>query len=513
MSNRKGKIRFLAVVLALALCMGGCAREEKKTPTPENEVPVTRHVLPTTAPTVSPTEEAFSPTETPKATEPISETEITEAPQITLGMPEDMPVFTPTVIPDVRPTSVSEPTGALIPTESPAPEETPTPVLEEVEEGYYDKNIIPDKYNTGCYDTSVLEKINSACVADGVEYNMGDNGDTVVIDLFYRNRTMEDEVIIRNVDFSDKSFAVRHASKITEPKVIRFENCKFSFVKVDWEQDFVKYEFDRCTFTNFYGSNASFDRCFFGGDCYDGMNPFQNVMVTNCYFGGFPQWNDDGRHLDAVQIFGKEGCIAKNILFQNCRMEIPIIKSDKGVRINACLMVQLEYSDAQNIVFEDCIINGGGYSIYAWDKRKGWRLDEVVFRNIAIGSAHLYHDVYPYKGENVNFENLYETNRLYVSSVWKDANGRICLSVTNDTEENRTLIVVTEEKKQKIVIESMRTAEAIGAKEAEELPIDLMIETETTDSDWVICYDGEETPENQIRFVNWGKDTVYREVR
>lgn len=509
MKRKMYGIRFFAVVMVLVLFAGGCACGRKQEPVVDTEVTVTRGMAPTAEPTREP--EEIPVTEVPLTAE--ATIAPTAEPEITQATPEDTPTVAPRVTLEPISTTAPEPTPTVAPTEFPKETPTPTPVLELVEKGYYDMHVIPDKFNTGCSDTAVLTKINSACVVDGIEYNMGDNGETLVIDLFYRNEEMEEEVVIRNVDFSDKKFSVRHASMIDGTRTIRFENCKFGFVTVEWEQSNAMYEFDKCTFINFYGSNATFKRCFFGGSYYDGMNPFQNVTVTDCYFGGFPQWNEGGRHLDAMQIFGKEGSVAENILVQKCRMEIPIIKSDRSVQINACLMVQLEYSDARNIVFEDCIINGGGYSIYAWDKRGGWSLEDIEFRNISIGSAHLYNDVYPHISEGVSFDHLYDTETLYVSSVWKDESGKIHLCVTNDTEQDRTLVVVTAGQKETIVIESKRTAEEAGAKEAEDLPIDLEIEIDDPATDWVVCYDGEETAERQIRFVNWGNEAVYREIK
>jgi len=241
------------------------------------------------------------------------------------------------------------------------------------------------------------------------------------------------------------------------------------------------------------------------------MNPFKNITVQNCYFAGFTQ-NTGSVHADAMQVYGKANIDAVNIVFRNTRIEIPIIASRKG-GINACFMVQLEYSNAKNFLFENCIINGGGYSIYAWDKNKGWKLDNVVFRNISIGSGHLYGDVYPHKAATVVFDGLKDTEKLYVSTVWKDEAGRTRISVTNDTASDRTLLIVTENGTQEYVIPCQKTAEAAGAQEYYDLPIDIDIVADTAGTDWIVCYDGTETAENQIRFVNWGTEPVYRTVQ
>ncbi len=408
------------------------------------------------------------------------------------------------------PIPVEEPLRTVAPTKTPVPTATSIPKGELVEPGYYDKNIIPDKFNTGCYDVSVLEKINSACVVDGVEYNMGDNGNTVVVDLYYRNKEMAEEIIIRNKDFSGKKFSVRHASMANSKKKIRFENCVFGHVSLEYKQDAVEYSFNHCAIEHFSGSNSVFDSCFFGGTGYDGMNPFQNVTVKNCYFAGYPQYNEQGKHSDAMQVFGKADIDAENILFQNCRIEIPILDRNSSRTINACFMVQLEYSNGRNFLFEDCIINGGGYSIYAHAVKGDWTMENIVFRNISIGSGHLFGDLYPDIDENIVFDNLYDTETLYVASVWKDSEGKIHLSVSNDTAEDRTLLIVTENGKQALTISSKATSVAVGAKEYYDLAIDMDIVPVGAESDWVVCYDGEEIEENQIRYVNWSGETVYR---
>ncbi len=443
---------------------------------------------------------------TPEAeVRPTRTVELTVKPEVTKALqPENTP--TPTAIAEVIPTK--------IPTVVPEPTATPIPNGELVTPGYYDVNIIPDKFNTGCYDISALEKINSACVVEGVEYRMGDNGNTVVIDLYYgkNNAEMADEVVIRNKDFSDKKLAIRNATRTEKKHVIRFENCVFGHVAVDYSQNMADYCFDDCTIEHFTGSNSVFDKCFFGGSGYDGMNPFQNVTVKNCYFAGYPQHNEQGKHSDAMQVFGKADIDAKNILFQNCRIEIPILDRNSSRTINACFMVQLEYSNGRNFLFEDCIINGGGYSIYAHAVKGDWSMENIVFRNISIGSGHLFGDIYPDIDENIVFDNLYDTEKLYVASVWKDSEGKIRLSVSNDTAEDRPLLVVTKKGKQALTIPSKATSVAAGAKEYYDLAIDMEIIPVDAISDWVVCYDGEETKGNQIRYVNWSGENVYRDT-
>lgn len=346
-----------------------------------------------------------------------------------------------------------------------------------------------------------------------MEYSLGNNGAMLVIDWYYRNKNAATEIVIRNVDFSDLDFGIRNAASVDVKRTVRFENCKFGSVSVEVQQENAQYIFTDCSFVRFYGSNSTFYGCFFGGSSGDAMNPFRNITVIDSYFYGFPQWNADGTHTDAMQVYGKADIDAVNITFSNCRIEIPVIKEEgRKVLINACLAVGMEYSNAQNFIFEDCIINGGGYSIYATNKGN-WTLDNVVFRNISVGRGRLYGSIYPYVADGVTFDNVYDTEQLYVASVWRDYQGKIHLSVTNDTAEDKFLVVVTENGRQEIFIPCKATAEAEGAKEYYDLPIDIEIVTADAGSNWIVCYDGEETAENQIRFVNWSGEAVYREVK
>ncbi len=436
-------------------------------------------------------------------------------PPVWIPTPTARPIATatpvPTATPTPRPTATPAPTATPVPTATPLPTATPVPVLERVTAGEYDYREIPDKYNTGC--SGSLAKINSACTVDGVEYSLGNNGTMLVIDWYYRNKDAATDIVIRNVDFSDLDFGIRNAASVDVQRTVRFENCKFGNVSVEVEQESAQYIFVDCSFVRFQGSNSSFENCFFGGSSGDAMNPFRNITVIDSYFCEFPQWNDNGIHTDAVQVYGKADIDAMNITFSNCRIEIPIIKVDgRKTLINACLAVGMEYSNAQNFLFEDCIINGGGYSIYA-TKKGDWVLDDVVFRNISVGKGRLFGEIYPHIADGVVFDNVYSTERLYVASVWRDSLGKIHLSVTNDTAEDKFLIVVTENGRQEIFIPCKATAEAEGAREYYDLPIDIEVVTADAGSNWVVCYDGEETAENQIRFVNWGYSEVYREIK
>ncbi|MBR6628086.1 MAG: hypothetical protein IKL04_08975 [Lachnospiraceae bacterium] len=419
--------------------------------------------------------------------------------------------------PDVKPGTTPENKPSVEPS---VPETTPevsipseAPQKELVRQGEYDQRVIPDKFNTGCKNVGSLMKINEAMVVDGVEYSMGDNGNTVVIDLQYRNQSIADDVVIRNVDFSGKKFAIRHSPQTA--KRFTFENCKFDEANTTVGRDLTSVIFKSCSFIRFYGSNSTFYNCSFGGSVTDGMNPFSDVHVYNSYFSNFDHDNPSGTHSDAIQIYGKEGIDAENISFHNCRVEIPIIDGGRNNHINACFMVQLEYSNAKNISFENCIISGGGYSIYAWEKNKGWSLQNVKFSNVVIGNSRKFGNIYPSVAGGVTFDRVRDADTIFVASVWKDGAGKVHLSTTNNTDRDRHLVVETEGGRQEFYLPCKKTQEQNyrsshgRAPYFNELSIDVEVVPDAVNPGWVICYDKCAGAEKQIRFVNWTGGDVY----
>ncbi len=424
------------------------------------------------------------------------------------------PTTTPTPESSQQPTTTPEPDSGQDTTTPSEPDSTPEesepseePKLELVQEGEYDLRVIPDKYNTGCSNEENMLKINSAVTVGGVEYSLGDNGNTVVIDLYYGNQDILDEVVIKNVDFSGKKFTIRHLPEST--KKFTFENCKFDEFAAPIGTDLVECYFYNCSFIRFYGGNSSFYKCAFGGSVSDGMNPFHDIHVYDSYFSDFDHDNPSDVHTDAIQIYGREGVNADNISFQNCRIEIPYIKGGKNTTINACFMLQLEYSSGKNLLFENCIINGGGYSVYSRSVESGLTLKDVIFRNVLVGSGKLYGDIYPDKEESGVYD-FKTTDSLYVASVWKDAADKVHLSVTNDTKQDRYLVVETQNGRQEFLIPSKQTVEESKNASFSDLPIDVEVVLNDADTAWVICYDKLDEDENQIRFVNWGDEPVYR---
>ncbi|WP_066716510.1 hypothetical protein [Clostridium sp. Marseille-P299] len=377
-----------------------------------------------------------------------------------------------------------------------------------ITQGTNDISIIPDKFNTGIDESISLYIITEFTTYQNIVYT--DNGISIVLDLFYRNKDLGEFTIIENIDFSEKPFAIYNDDKVTTKKTIIFRNCKFSKMSTNPKVTNVTYQFKNCTFTNFNGSNATFNKCYFGGTSADGINPYKNVTVKNSYIADLAHIQyDKVVHSDGVQIYGYKDMDATDIHFKNCRFEIPIIPFiNSSSAINACLFVGLEYSNANNISFTDCIINGGGFTISVIAKPP-FKVSNIVFKNLKLGAAKKFKNIYPNSKKLATFKNVQEISKLYVSSVWRE-NGTIHLSVTNDTSVEKKLIVITKHGSYEFLVPACYKSSKLTTDDKltfQDYPFD--IEYIVMSSDWVVCYDTSITSENQIRFVNWGTKPVY----
>lgn len=382
--------------------------------------------------------------------------------------------------------------------------------------GEYDIREIPDKYNTGCGTDLVTingdTKINDFVIAY--------SGNNLVIDFLYRNKDISGTMTFENYDFTNYPVVVYHEGDINGKEIkLVFKNCKFtSFKNSRPESAVFSYEFYNCTINRFAGSNAFFSKCKFGGSYNDGLVPFSNITVKDCYFSDLAS-NDpagNGIHSDGTQMYGYSDSPVQNVLFSNCRFEIPAVQTTQSTAyVNACIMLSLEYNDGKNIRIEDCLLNGGGYSIYAGKKYEALSLTDVCFNNIKIGDAKIFGNIYPHYDSNVVFSEVDDQNSLYVSSVWNDGL-KTHVVVSNDTAEERILRVVTGTTTKDFIIKA-----CLGGSELrndhndisfEEFPFDIDISIDAK-ADYVICFDITDGCENQIRYVSFDGLPTYYEVK
>ncbi len=392
-----------------------------------------------------------------------------------------------------------------------------------IEKQNEDLNVIPDAYNTGCRGT--LQSYEEAYCTIKAKYEktnqevdilFTNSGDYRILDFYYRNKDVTGTIVFENIDFSNYTLRVYNADKVQNKIHVIFKDCKFGGFGGFRSADNLTFAFERCTLQHFSGSNATFEWCKFGGSYKDGIVPFQNVNVNHCLFADMSQKYSEGvAHVDCIQIYGYNDTPVKNVHISHSRFELPPVNMEGSqATVNACLMLQLEYNDASDVSFENCIVNGGGYTIYAHAVKDGSISDNVYFKNIQYGCAAKYGLLYPDVTDTVKFENMHMTDSLYVGSVWKDENGTH-ISVTNDTNQERKLVVVTNEGVFSYDIRACKKGNAMTTADTyDSLPFDLDI-TIDKDLDYVVCYDDTmQGNANQIRFMNWNvKDGKEQPVR
>ncbi len=375
-----------------------------------------------------------------------------------------------------------------------------------------DNNVMPDKYNTGCRGT--LQSYEEAyCTMNAkyektnqeVEILFTNSGDYRILDFYYRNNNVTGTIIFENIDFSNYTLRIYNADKVQNKVHVIFKDCKFSGVGGFRSANNLTFTFAHCTLQHFSGSNATFEWCKFGGSYKDGLVPFQNVNVNHCMFSDMSQMYSEGvAHVDCIQIYGYNDTPVKNVHISYCRFELPPVNMEGSqATVNACLMLQLEYNDASDVSFENCTVNGGGYTIYAHAVKDGSISDNVYFKNIQYGCAAKFGLLYPDVTETVTFNNMHMTDSLYIGSVWKDENGTH-LSVTNDTNQERKLVVVTNQGTFTYDIKACPKGSSMTTENTyDSLPFDMDI-TIPKDLDYVVCYDNTmEGNAKQIRFMNW----------
>lgn len=378
-----------------------------------------------------------------------------------------------------------------------------------IQETVNDVRLIPDKFNTGCKGELTSPEA-LAVTINGVQLIGGSNNTRRVLDFYYRNKDITGTVCFENYDFSDYPFWGMHETAVERKVHVVFNNCKFAGVALNRLAGNVTYEFNNCSFQSVSGGNATINRCKFGGSFSDGIVPFQNVEINDCFFFDMSYISPDKEvHTDGTQIYGYNGVEVQNVSYNNCRFEIPPLNlAGSKAYINACIMLQLEYNDAKNLSFKNCIVNGGGYSIYARGKKAGFTFDNVTFDGIQYGGAAKYGLFYTDIEPSIEIKNVHRTDSLYVASVWKE-NGKIHLSVTNDTNQERTLKIITENGEYEKTLEACKKgSEFIAEDTYDSMPFDREIVID--DSEYIICYDATtEGYAKQIRFVNWSGKDVY----
>ncbi len=378
-----------------------------------------------------------------------------------------------------------------------------------------DKSVIPDKYNTGYTGTLTTIPFDAGTggTFNGIQFipGAGNTGTRCVLDFGYRNKSVSGTVTFENYDFSGFPFWSYNEGKVDRKIKVVFKNCKFSSIAVGKTKGNLSFEFHNCSINSFSGSNTKFYRCQFGNSYSDGLVPFCNIELNDCFFKDMASVSTTaGVHTDGTQLYGIAGTDVQNVVYRNCRFEVPPLRAaGSSAYINACIMFQLEYSSAKDVTFQNCIVNGGGYSIYARSKDNAtYTVNNVTFDGVKFGDANKFGIFYTDINRGIKITDVSRQDALYVGSVWKSG-GKTHFSVTNDTNRQRTLLIYTNKGKYTYTIPACPTgSQMTESMTYKDMPFDMDIAV-PADCSYAVCFDST-TPGygKQIRFVNWGSTKV-----
>lgn len=374
-----------------------------------------------------------------------------------------------------------------------------------IKETVADINVIPDQYNCGAKGNLTL--VTAGQTINNVKFKVSSGKN--VMEFGYGNKHISGTVTFENMDFSNNDMGFYNENLVDRDIKVIFNNCKFAQIKTSQVASRMQYEFNNCTLISFYGCNATFNRCLFGEHYRDGIIPFQNVTVNDCYIKDMASTDpaSAGIHSDGTQMYGHKDAEVKDVYFNNCRFEVPAVQTgSNSASVNACIMVQLEYNNGKNIYFKNCKINGGGYSIYARTTTDKYTLSNVVFENIDVGGAKLFKTVYSKVSDGVEFINVNDTDSLYVGSVWQE-NETTHFSVSNDTNIARKLTIYTDCNTYTFEIPACPDGKNLY-DEFSDYPFDIDISVPEK-CNYAVCFDStEENNEKQLRFVNWTNQEI-----
>lgn len=380
--------------------------------------------------------------------------------------------------------------------------DTSQPIPDELHDEY---RFIPDDMNTGIL-TKELETFTITSAGEkekigNLEFNIASSG-YLNLDFNYNanNKAFvsNDSIIeIENIDFYDWcKINVDRFNIDTDKSVnytVKFKNCKFSKVTGHKSNSVANILFENCEFRDQVTlMNATYNKCYCGGEesigrGFDGIYPYSNCHFKDCYFYFKCYKGGSGNHVDFVQYGGLEnGIICENITVDNCRFEMPFLKLNGEVTDypNACLMIQAERGSLNNIKITNCICNGGGYVFYL--NEKGYSITNAVVDNIEIGASKRYGYLYPNRPDSYTWTNVRDTDILHVSSIYKSNNSTF-ITVTNDTNSDKELTIMTNKETFTKIIPKMPTYEQLSESDTfDDLPINLKIEL-GYDASWVVC--------------------------
>lgn len=335
-----------------------------------------------------------------------------------------------------------------------------------------DKVVIPDMHNTGIENNVVLQEVTPAtisgttrlqmtqqaadnfCDSDGVISNYHFNG--IYVDF---NKTLTQTVTFRNCKFTgDGNIAYAVAvSAYGIDKGINFENCEFSHYKSAVSSGTWKATFDKCYTHDMMQDAFKINR--------------SDIYIKNGYAHSLGIGTTS--HADGVQIENNTAEVTVHIY--NCRFDQPYTS---GNTENAAIFAKCK--DANIILdVQKCYATGGNYTIYALNSetaKVSGKVECVVGCSSRYGIANIADGIE---------QNVVSAGSLLVSTV---QNGK--LYVTNYTNEDRTLKIVTDTGEKTVTIPKSPAYSENHVQEFSEYPYNVAVEYPAGAS-WVKCYEND----------------------
>ena len=335
-----------------------------------------------------------------------------------------------------------------------------------------DKVVIPDSHNTGIEHSIMLKEITPAtlsgttrlqmtqqiadtyCNSSGVIEGYHFNG--IYIDF---NKTITQTVTFKNCKFSgdDKMAYAVAVSTYGIDKGVNFENCEFSHYKSAVSSGTWKATFEKCYVHDMVQDAFKINR--------------SDIYLKNSYIHSLG--TDTTSHADGVQIENNTAEVTVHIY--NCRFDQPYTS---GNTENATIFAKCK--DANIILdVQKCYATGGNYAIYALDSitaKISGKIECVVGCSSRYGIANIADSIE---------QNVVSANSLLVSTV---QNGE--LYVTNYTNKERALKIVTDIEEKTVTIPKSPTYDENHTQEFSAYPFNVLVEYQARAS-WVKCYEND----------------------
>ena len=339
--------------------------------------------------------------------------------------------------------------------------------------------VVPDLYNTGVENSIQLKEINTSslsgttrlqvtqqvadnfCDSDGVISNYHFNG--IYVDF---NKTLTQTVTFRNCKFTgdgNMAYAVAVSAYGTDKGII-FENCEFSHYKSavasgEWK--------------------ATFNKCYVHDMLQDAFKiNHSDIYLKNSYIHSLGMGTTS--HADGVQIENNTTEVTVHIY--NSRFDQPYTS---GNTENAAIFAKCKNA---NIILDvqKCYATGGNYTIYALSSetaKVSGKIECVVGCSSRYGIANIADGVE---------QNVVSAGSLLVSTV---QNGK--LYVTNYTNNERTLKIVTDTGEKTVTIPKSPTYDENHTQEFSAYPYNVAVEY-PAGAKWVKCYENNKLIRTQL---------------